>query len=67
MSEFGLSNKKLNGCLENEEIEENILNSRVDAQKKYKIDSTPTVIINQKKLKGPTSFENIESVIKKII
>ena len=44
-----------------------ILNARIEGQKKYDISSTPTIVINKKKIKGPISFKNIEKALKKII
>ena len=31
-----------------EKIQDKILNQRIEAQKKYKIDSTPTILVNEK-------------------
>ena len=42
----GLSNNKMNSCLNNEAAQDQILNERIEAQKKYEIQSTPTVYIN---------------------
>ncbi|RUA16299.1 MAG: hypothetical protein DSY30_03190, partial [Alphaproteobacteria bacterium] len=32
----------------------------IDGHQKYSINSTPTIIINEKKLEGPVSFKNIK-------
>ena len=64
---FGLNLTESDKCLVNEEISDKILNGRIQANKKYSINSTPTIIINEKKLKGSTSFENIKKKIEKII
>ena len=40
---FDLDFKK---CLENTKLEDHILNDQIKAVKKYKIDATPTLIIN---------------------
>ena len=66
-NKFGMNNDQASNCLLNEDIEEEILNTRIHGHKKYKIESTPTIIINEKKLDGPTNFENIDKVLKKII
>ena len=34
------------------DTQEQILNERIEAQKKYKIQSTPTIFINEKQYKG---------------
>ena len=46
---FDLSNEKMNMCLKNDQTQDEILEQRIEAQKKYKIESTPTIIINEKK------------------
>jgi len=54
-------------CLNDETSEKLILEGRIKAQEKYKVDSTPQIIINQKKYDGPTDFINIAKKIKKLI
>ena len=39
-------------CLNNDIIADKILEDRIDGQKKYSINSTPTIIINEKKFEG---------------
>ena len=46
--EINLNNEKMNNCLENDKFQDEILNQRIEAQKKYKIESTPTIFINEK-------------------
>jgi len=48
-------------------LEDKILNGRIDGHQKYSINSTPTIIINEKKLKGSASFKNIKKKIEKLI
>jgi len=62
-----ISSSSFDKCLKNESISDNILNGRVEASKKYSINSTPTVIINEEKIKGSATFKNIKKVIDKII
>jgi protein-disulfide isomerase len=45
-NKFNLSNEKLSNCLKDKKLEDKILNDRVEGQKKYSINSTPTIIIN---------------------
>ena len=47
--DFNLDNDKMDKCLENDQVQDEILTQRIEAQKKYKIESTPTIIINEKK------------------
>ena len=64
---LGITSEKFDGCLINEEISDKILNKRIEANKKYSIDSTPTIIINEKKLEGSANFRNIKKRIENII
>ena len=64
---LGISSSNFDKCLINESISDDILNGRVEASKKYSINSTPTVIINDEKIKGSATFKNIKKVIDKII
>ena len=41
------------------------LNQRIEAQKKYKIESTPTIIVNEKKYKGKVDYKNFKKFIEK--
>jgi len=64
---LGISPVQFDKCLNDEVISDKILNGRIDAHKKYSINSTPTIIINEKKLKGSASFKNIKKKIEKLI
>ena len=64
---FGIDEIEFDKCVNNDVISDKILNGRIDAHKKYSIDSTPTVVINEKKLTGPSNFENIKKRIEKNI
>ena len=52
-------------CLKDDFVQDNILNQRIDAQKKYKIDSTPTIIINEKKYTGKIDYKQFKKSIEK--
>ena len=60
-----LNNDKMNNCLNNEKLQDEILNQRIDAQKNYKIDSTPTIFINGKKYTGKIDYKEFKKVIEK--
>ena len=59
--------KKFEKCINDENISDKILNGRIEANKKYSINSTPTIVINEKKLNETANFENIKKRIEKII
>ena len=52
-------------CLNDEKVQDDILNQRIDAQKKYKIESTPTIVINEKKYTGKSNYEQFKKAIEK--
>ena len=63
----GLSNKKMDNCLKDESSQDEILNERIEAQKKYKIKSTPTIFINEKQYKGKNEYKYFKKVIEKLL
>ena len=64
---LGISSEQFDKCLTDEVISDKILNKRIEANQKYSINSTPTIIINEEKLEGSASFKNIKKKIEKII
>ena len=52
-------------CLKNDEAQDEILNQRIAAQKRYKIESTPTIIINEKKYTGKVDYKQFKKVIER--
>ena len=55
------------GCLIDKSIEDHVLNDRINAVKKFKIDSTPTLIINDKKFDNPHNYKKLKKTIEKLI
>ena len=64
---LGISNKKFDKCLDDEEISDKILSDRIEGQKKYSINATPTVVINEKKYEGSFDYQSIKEKIEKLI
>ena len=64
---LGINSTQFDKCLINEVVSDKILSNRIYATKKYSIESTPTIIINEKKFEGSASFKNIEKEIEKLI
>ena len=64
---LGISPTRFDKCLNDDAIEDKILNGRINGHQKYNINSTPTIIINEKKFEGSASFKNIEKKIEKLI
>ena len=63
--DLSLTEEQMDKCLKNDVSQDNILNQRIDAQKKYKIDSTPTVLINEKKYTGKVDYKEFKKAIEK--
>jgi protein-disulfide isomerase len=62
---FDLSEEKMNVCLKDDQVQDEILEQRINAQKKYKIESTPTIIINEKKYSGKVDYKQFKKAIDK--
>ena len=63
--ESNLNNKDMDDCLKDEKKQDEILNQRIDAQKKYEIGSTPTIFINEKKYKGKVEYSEFKKALEK--
>ena len=62
----GLNENKINSCFKDEKLVDNIIKTRSIGEKKYNINSTPTLIINEKKYSA-MSYENFEKIIENLI
>jgi protein-disulfide isomerase len=62
---FNLTEEKMNTCLKDNNAQDEILNQRIEAQKKYKIESTPTIIINEKKYTNKVDYKVFKKLIEK--
>tara|TARA_B100000401_G_C52807148_1_gene721675 strand:- start:1979 stop:2554 length:576 start_codon:yes stop_codon:yes gene_type:complete len=54
-------------CIDNKEIEDFVLNDRIEGSKKFKINATPTIIINNKKFEKSLNYKNLKKTIQKLI
>ena len=63
-SNFNLNYDK---CLNNKQIEDHILMDRINSVKKFKIESTPTLIINGEKFENHTNYKKLKNYIEKLI
>ena len=62
---FDLSKEKMDRCLKDSDAQDMILEQRIEAQKKYKIDSTPTIIVNEKKYNNKIDYKSFKKIIDK--
>ena len=54
-------------CIENKEIEDFVLNDRIEGAKNFKINATPTIIINNKKFEKSLNYKNLKKSLEKRI
>ncbi len=54
-------------CLIDKNIEDHVLNDRISGVKKFNIDATPTIIINDKKFDNPHNYKKLKKTIEKLI
>ena len=64
---YGLNNDKNRSCLNDQNLEDEILNERINASKKYSIEATPTIFINEKKYSGQHNYEEFKKEILKFL
>ena len=54
-------------CINNKEIEDFVLNDRIDGVKKFKVNATPTIIINDEKFEKTLNYKNLKKALEKLI
>ena len=54
-------------CINNKEIEDFVLNDRIDGVKKFKVNATPTIVINDKKFEKTLTYKNLKKALEKLI
>jgi protein-disulfide isomerase len=66
-----LKNKGVNvdfeKCLNDKAIEDFVLNDRIEGVKKFKVNATPTIIINDKKFDKALNYKNLKKYLEKLI
>jgi len=65
--EFALTEDQMDKCLADKKLEEKILNERIQAQSNYKVSSTPTIYINEKKYEGARNYKSFKKAIDKLL
>lgn len=63
--DFDLSVEKMDKCLKDSSVQDEILEQRIEAQKKYMIESTPTIIVNGKKYNNKVDYKSFKKIIEK--
>ena len=54
-------------CINDKKIEDFVLNDRIEGAKNFKINATPTIIINDKKFEKALNFKNLKKALEKLI
>ena len=54
-------------CLTDKAIEDYVLNDRIEGVKKFKVNATPTIIINDKKFEKALNYKNLKKYLEKLI
>tara|TARA_B100000953_G_scaffold213315_1_gene176278 strand:- start:389 stop:970 length:582 start_codon:yes stop_codon:yes gene_type:complete len=54
-------------CISDTVVEDHVLNDRINAVKKYDIQATPTLIINDKKFDNPQNYKKLKKTLEKLI
>ena len=54
-------------CINDKEIEDFVLNDRIDGVKNFKVNATPTIIINDKKFEKTLNYKNLKKALEKLI
>ena len=56
-----------NTCTTDKNIEDFVLNDRIEGAKKFKVNATPTIIINDKKFEKSLNYKNLKKSLEKLI
>ena len=64
---FNLTQDQMNKCLADKNLEKKILNERIEAQKNYKVKSTPTIYLNKKKYEEKRDYKSFKKAIDKLL
>ena len=54
-------------CINNKEIEDFVLNDRIEGAKNFDVNATPTIIINNKKFDKSLNYKNLKKILEKLI
>ena len=54
-------------CINNKKIEDFVLNDRIEGTKNFKVNATPTIIINNEKFEKSLNYKNLKKTLEKLI
>ena len=61
----GMSDDQFAACMKDEAAQKQVLNSRLQAEQQYKVESTPTFFINGVRVEGAQPYAEFEKVLNK--
>ena len=54
-------------CINDKKIEDFVLNDRIEGAKNFKVNATPTIIINDEKFEKSLNYKNLKKSLEKLI
>ena len=70
LKEFIISedfNVDFENCIQNKKIEDFVLNDRIEGARNFKVNATPTIIINNEKFEKSLNYKNLKKSLEKLI
>lgn len=62
----GLSQEAFDACMKNEDLQKAVLARAFEGQQQYRIEATPSFVINGELFRGAASYEELDRVLKKV-
>ena len=59
----GMSKEEFDACMKNKELMDGILKGELEAQQKYKVEATPSFIVNDVLHEGNMSLETLDGIL----
>lgn len=63
----GMSDETFDKCLNDKAVQDAVLNQQLKGEQEFKVNSTPTLIINGKTYPGALTFEELDKVLKPMV
>jgi protein-disulfide isomerase len=60
----GMAAEKFNACMQDRALEDAVLAESLRGQKEFAVNSTPTIIVNGKKIDNPLTFAELDKILK---
>ena len=60
----GISAEKFSACMQDRALEDAVLAESLRGQKEFDVNSTPTIIVNGKKVDNPLTFDEFDKILK---